>query len=1161
MVEDTDFSYKGLGPAVKIRRTYNSDSTASGMFGRGWTFNFESFVAADALSGIPTEPRLLQSDGDRWLFSGTYMNSVAGTGVVTPTHPTGIFDTLTWHYDGAGYYWIYRPLNSRLSYRYNLSPLEPKKWLLASISDPAGNAITVSYNANGTISRVTDAAGRFTNFAYDANKHCTTITFPDGDTATYTYDASGNLIQTKDRIDNILYYTYDNIGYMTSIRFLDRTTTFSYSVEGAWRKSISSITNPTGAITSFTEGENGVEVKDSRGLTSTYTNNSEGQTTTTSNPSGDTTSSTFENGLLASSNTGSGAYLREYNNKGRVTKLTSPMNHVTSFTYDSHEDVTSITNGIGVTSTFERDANRNLIKFTKPATAPTSFNFSYNAQGQLISAVNPLGNSVQYRYDAFGNVIEKTDQVGDKTTYEYDANGLQLIAQTDPAGNKTSYAFDANNRLTQITFADSSTQKFTYDGLSPLSKTDGNNNTTTATWDKNLRLSKITNAQGGISAITRNTTGGISRMTDSGGNAYSMVPDSMNRMSQLTNPQKGTTTFEYHPSWDIKAVTNARGGKFQFYYNQDGLLSTIFDPYSHMMTYSWDGAKRLRTVTNGRQQSTSMTYDDYDRKTGKAYSTGNPSAQFSYDAAGNLTSMNNGAGTTSFTYDKANRPVTIAYPDGKTISQAYDKGLTKTTTYPSGITVNYTYNNRRRINSVTWTVSGITHAISFHYDPAGNLLKETRANGVTTDYSYDKLNNVQKIVHAKGLTTLASMSFIRNATGNITSETRSLPVEGPLAPLAIDTTNNIADQIIARGGDTYTHDADGNLTKVTGQKPQTASYDAENRLTSITRNGVTSTFYYNAFGRRVKKVTGGVTRNYHHDKQGRLLFETDSTGAITATYIYAGAKLIAMVQGQNVYYYHYNQINSTLALTDANGAVINAYAYDTFGQITNRSGNIYNPFTYVGANGVVDDGNGLYFMARRHYDANTGRFLQRDPAGFAGGVNLYAYGNNNPIKYIDPDGAFYREATAGAASSLLYYAATTTPTGWGAAGVFFAGYALYSAGSNLYDLVSRAAPGNEANRAMNSNMIERVNNDPGQYWEDEKRYKNNLRRDIHDTCVDGFNLYMDVQGVGVPADGAAGIITDVITNATTERFSPEYMDNASDTENIADPADYSGEGE
>jgi hypothetical protein len=55
----------------------------------------------------------------------------------------------------------------------------------------------------------------------------------------------------------------------------------------------------------------------------------------------------------------------------------------------------------------------------------------------------------------------------------------------------------------------------------------------------------------------------------------------------------------------------------------------------------------------------------------------------------------------------------------------------------------------------------------------------------------------------------------------------------------------------------------------------------------------------------------------------------------------------------------------------------------------------------------MDDGDGLFFMGHRHYDAATGRFLQRDPVGIHGGLNLYAYAANNPVNAIDPEGTFW----------------------------------------------------------------------------------------------------------------------------------------------------------
>ena len=47
------------------------------------------------------------------------------------------------------------------------------------------------------------------------------------------------------------------------------------------------------------------------------------------------------------------------------------------------------------------------------------------------------------------------------------------------------------------------------------------------------------------------------------------------------------------------------------------------------------------------------------------------------------------------------------------------------------------------------------------------------------------------------------------------------------------------------------------------------------------------------------------------------------------------------------------------------------------------------------------EANGLSYFRARMYSPMLGRFLQIDPAGTAGGVNLYAYGDNDPLNLLD----------------------------------------------------------------------------------------------------------------------------------------------------------------
>ena len=60
------------------------------------------------------------------------------------------------------------------------------------------------------------------------------------------------------------------------------------------------------------------------------------------------------------------------------------------------------------------------------------------------------------------------------------------------------------------------------------------------------------------------------------------------------------------------------------------------------------------------------------------------------------------------------------------------------------------------------------------------------------------------------------------------------------------------------------------------------------------------------------------------------------------------------------------------------------------------------PFLYAGRR--YDAETGLYYVRARYYDPDLGRFLSRDPLGYAAGANLYLYAGGNPAVYTDPDG-------------------------------------------------------------------------------------------------------------------------------------------------------------
>jgi RHS repeat-associated protein len=89
--------------------------------------------------------------------------------------------------------------------------------------------------------------------------------------------------------------------------------------------------------------------------------------------------------------------------------------------------------------------------------------------------------------------------------------------------------------------------------------------------------------------------------------------------------------------------------------------------------------------------------------------------------------------------------------------------------------------------------------------------------------------------------------------------------------------------------------------------------------------------------------------------------------------------------------------------TNANGGVTNSYTYSAYGVTTETKAaltNVFNPWRYAGQ--YQDTTTGLYKMGARYYQAELGRWTQRDPSGQD--ANAYLYVGGNPINLTDATG-------------------------------------------------------------------------------------------------------------------------------------------------------------
>ena len=1010
VLEDTDFAWQSFGHDIALRRVWSMQPAISGMFGNGWSFAYESTIRTKGslATGTPTTAKLGNGQEYSYTVSSTQGQ---GTGTVTLGHASrfaGIRPVLTGTVDEASgtAYYLFEDKGSKLTRRYDYSSRDAASgeniFKLSSVRDRNGNALTLTYDAGGRLAKITDASGRETAFAYDANGHVTRLTTINGKTATFGYDANGNLTDNVDLAGNVIAYAYDGNGLVTSMTTGGMTTSFSYRSDAKGNRYVATVTDALGNVTAYAFPSAGTtQVTEPGGGIRTYVN-AGGRTTSVTDPLGHKTSMAVNNSLLLPAST-TDAQSRitkyAYDANGNLTSLTDPANKVTSFEYDANWNVTKATDALGNARTFAYDANSNLTAMTSALGLSTTM--AVDARGLLSRITKPDGSYATFGYDSHGNNTSISNPLGKTTSYGFDSWGLERISATDPRNHTAAFSYDANRLLTGVSLPDSSTVQYSYACNALTSTTDGAGNSTTVQRDKLLRPTRVTSPLGKATTLAYNSDGFNTSITDPLGKVTSSGYDAAHRITSVTSPLDKTVRFGRNSDASQSSVTDEMGNATALAYDSRGLLSSVTDPLGRVTArFSRDSLGRVSSVTGARGKSVSFSYDQDGRTTAKKYD-GVTVASYVWSSANQLASVTDGSGVKTFARDAAGHVTAITYPDGLALALAYDDaGNVSSITYPGGLVVNYSYDSLNRTSAVGFG----GNSIALNYDATGRLVAETRSNGVQSAYAYDAAGQLTGLSHRKGSTVIADLTYTRNDAGWLTAESGVVPQNPTLPPSNATGTYDSANGVSTWGSDTYGYDTDGNLISITGARNFSAAYDNQNRPTNITLGGTSTTYVYDGLGYRVQAQSASAQRNFHHDPWGRLLFETDAAGVVTANHVYAGKRLVA--SGSSAYAFnHHDKTGNTLALTDASGLVVGAFAYSPYGALLGKSGTATTPFTFVGAYGVMSEGNDLYFMTNRYYDAVTGRFLQRDPVGFsAGQSNLYAYVGGNPVTVTDPQG-------------------------------------------------------------------------------------------------------------------------------------------------------------
>jgi RHS repeat-associated protein len=371
------------------------------------------------------------------------------------------------------------------------------------------------------------------------------------------------------------------------------------------------------------------------------------------------------------------------------------------------------------------------------------------------------------------------------------------------------------------------------------------------------------------------------------------------------------------------------------------------------------------------------------------FGEGSYTANYSYDAAGHLTSASDGNSTYAMTYNSNGLVTQIdnnGTPTGPrvVINVGYDN-LSRMTSQSATVSStadflnNYTYDAASRLTKITQTQQTGGHSVAdkridLTYT-AANLLSTvdryadlTGTNLVATStWGYDAKGQATSLSEVKGGTTLESYTWTYDHIGRLTADT------------------------IGAANDTYTYDANSQVTAAThsGGSNQSFSYDANGNRTNTGYSTTTD-----------NEMTSDGTYNYHYDNQGNIDKKTTiSTGTyITYTWDYRNRLTDAKT---------YNSSNVlTLAVK---------YAYDVFDRLIEKQ--------------VDPTGGGTYTSKQRYaYDANNNIVLVYNGSGSLTDRMLNGESLNQHLADENGSGtvSWYLTDREGTVNDVIRYASGTT---------------------------------------------------------------------------------------------------------------------------------------
>jgi RHS repeat-associated protein len=1022
-IVDTPLRYSPpRGPAINFTVTYNQRESQQPQtfsysnLGSKWTFNWLSYVtddpnnaSANAAVYVPGGGAENYSEFDSG--SQTYLPDPQSHAVLARTSSTSYEKRFP---DGSKQ--VFNLSDRSISY--------PRKIFMTQAVDPAGDAVTIGYDASFRVSTLTDALGQVTTLAYELTDDPLKITkvtepFSTGRFATFTY-SNGQLTGITDEIG-----IQSQFHYTAGTTFIDSLTTpygmTSFATGGSGANQWIEMTDPLGGkerveYRDNAPGINASEAVAPAGMTNSgldvantfywdkkaiemyppvngvydytkakfihWTYNSDGSVSgiaasekaplenrvwyaylgqSDTNHTGPSANPSQIARILGDGTSQSSLY--EYNSIGRMTKSTDPVGRVVSYLYDTNNvDLLEIRQTVG-------GANELVRKFT------------YNSQHEPLTDTDAAGQPMSYTYNAYGQMLTRTNAKNETTTFIYGGavpNGYLASITSPPFNNAsavTTFTYDSANRVRTVIDSDGYTMTTDYDNLDrpiQISYPDGTNQQFQYSQDF---------GQGPTTILD------LTKSKDRRGLWTTRHYNTNRQMDSITDPQNRTTQFGWCTCSALISITDPKNQTTTLNRDlQNRVYQKVFADNT-TINYLYDGqtapnaagaTSRLRSSTDAKSQRTNYSYfvDDniqqitYTSTSGQPLSPPTAPVSYTYDPNYNrVKTMTDGTGTTTYAY----------YPISS--SPSLGAGQLQSITAPiANSTITFSYDQLGRV--ANRSINGSANSVSWAYDSLGRVSSVVNKLGTFANNYVGLTNRLSKLAYPGGTT--ANYVYFPNAQDKRLQEIKYLTGKNALVS-QFDYTYNPEGQIL-----TWTKNYPG--LSPAPQRFDLGYDNADQLLTAPLKNASTNalikqyTYGYDLAGNRTSELVAATATTSTPNNVNEIISQSGGTNR-TLTYDLNGS----LVNDGSTRTFEWDAANRLIAINYTGTTNRTEFSYDGLNRlfkIVEKSKNRITStrkFVWCGMEKCefrdANDAVTLFVYPHGQYSGNTAYFYSRDHLG------------------------------------------------------------------------------------------------------------------------------------------------------------------------------------